>query len=175
MKQQDSINLSRISLLHPDIRTDIKTLVDLANSVIAPILTVRIVQGLRTIEEQNILYAQGRTTPGSIVTNARGGASPHNYGLAIDFAFIVNGKDMSWDTVKDWDNDKVSDWLEVVQIFIKAGYVWGGNFHSIIDKPHFEHKSFSTIGWRELLNRYNTGKITNEIINNKTYKYVKLK
>lgn len=43
------------------------------------------ISGYRSVEEQNGLYAQGRTKPGAIVTNARGGQSAHNFGLAIDF------------------------------------------------------------------------------------------
>ena len=52
--------------------------------------------GYRSIEQQNALYAIGRTKPGSIVTKARGGYSWHNYGLAADYAFVINGK-VTWD------------------------------------------------------------------------------
>jgi peptidoglycan LD-endopeptidase CwlK len=45
--------------------------------------------GLRSFEDQDELYAQGRTKPGNIVTNARGGDSLHNYGLAADF--VIDG------------------------------------------------------------------------------------
>lgn len=47
---------------------------------------------LRDFESQDALYAQGRTKPGPIVTNAKGGSSFHNYGVAFDFCPIVNGK-----------------------------------------------------------------------------------
>ena len=50
----------------------------------------------RSGEEQNALYAQGRTKPGKIVTNARGGESFHNYGCAFDFVPLVAGKS-AWD------------------------------------------------------------------------------
>lgn len=53
---------------------------------------VLITSTLRDNESQNALYAQGRTTKGAIVTNARGGQSFHNYGVAFDFCPIVNGK-----------------------------------------------------------------------------------
>ena len=46
----------------------------------------------RTLEEQAALYAQGRTTPGKIVTRAKPGQSAHNYGCAIDIVPLVNGK-----------------------------------------------------------------------------------
>ena len=47
---------------------------------------------LRDFKEQDALYEQGRTTPGSIVTYARGGQSAHNYGLALDFVPLIQGK-----------------------------------------------------------------------------------
>lgn len=47
---------------------------------------------LRDDEEQAALYAQGRTTPGKIVTKAQPGQSAHNYGLALDFVPLLAGK-----------------------------------------------------------------------------------
>src|SRR5215471_18388685 len=47
-------------------------------------IEILVVQGLRTWAEQDALYAQGRTASGQIVTNARGGQSYHNFGLAVD-------------------------------------------------------------------------------------------
>ena len=46
----------------------------------------------RDYESQRALYAQGRTTPGKIVTNAKPGQSFHNFRVAFDFCPIVNGK-----------------------------------------------------------------------------------
>jgi len=149
----DAPTQSKIALLHPKIRDEVKTLIDKAQALISPHLTIRIVQGLRTIDEQNKLYAQGRTTAGKIVTNAKGGSSYHNYGTAFDFAFLVDGKEISWDTKKDWDGDHVSDWMEVVKVFKDAGYTWGGDFSSIVDMPHLE-KNFGH-NWRDLLAKYN--------------------
>ena len=45
---------------------------------------------------QDALYAQGRTAPGKIVTNARAGQSFHNYRCAVDVVPIKNGKPV-WD------------------------------------------------------------------------------
>ena len=53
---------------------------------------------LRSKEEQNVLYAQGRTTDGKIVTNARGGDSWHNYGCAFDWVPVIAGK-LQWDNM----------------------------------------------------------------------------
>ncbi|WP_375104035.1 M15 family metallopeptidase [Paenibacillus sp. RS8] len=102
-------------------------------------VNIVITQGLRTIAEQDALYAQGRTKPGSIVTNAKGGTSYHNYGLAIDFALLLpDGKQVSWDLKRDGDGDKVADWTEVVQEAKALGFEWGGDFVSIKDAPHFQ-------------------------------------
>ena len=57
---------------------------------------------LRSNEEQESLYAIGRTKPGKRVTNAKAGQSAHNYGLAWDIAILVNGK-LNWDLKHpDW-------------------------------------------------------------------------
>ena len=104
------------------------------------------------------MYAQGRTKPGSIVTNAKGGSSFHNYGLAIDFA-IMYDKDkngsyevLSWDTNYDFDKDGVKDWQEVVIPFKRLHYTWGGDWKSIKDDPHLE-KTFGYT-WQELFAKY---------------------
>lgn len=46
----------------------------------------------RSTEEQDELYTQGRSKPGDIVTNARGGESFHNFRCAFDFVPLVAGK-----------------------------------------------------------------------------------
>lgn len=150
----DKIAEQRIAQLHPAIRQEVSTIIDEANNLLTGKAQVRIAQGLRTIEEQNELYAQGRTNKGTkIVTNAKGGSSYHNYGLAVDIVLIIDQKEASWDTLKDYDDDKVADWMEVVAVFKKYGYKWGGDFVSIKDKPHFE-KSFGS-STSQLLAKHN--------------------
>lgn len=97
-----------------------------------------ITQGLRTIPEQNGLYAQGRTIKGQIVTNAKGGYSYHNFGVAIDFALLLPDGGVSWDTKRDGDGDGIADWDEVVADAKRLGWEWGGDWHSFTDLPHFE-------------------------------------
>lgn len=151
---KDEISIQRYRLLHPAIRDDVFRLISDAEFNLGNYIAVRIVQGLRTIEEQNALYAIGRSLKGANarpgkpmgdkVTNAKGGQSFHNYGLAIDFAILYdkdkNGtfESLSWDLVADMDKDGLSDWKEVVETFIKAGFTWGGNWHSLKDNPHIE-------------------------------------
>lgn len=156
---RDKISIQRAQQLHPAVRDEVVTLIDLAETKLASNIAVRIVQGLRTIAEQNALYAQGRTTKGNIVTNAKGGSSYHNYGLAIDFAILIdkdgNGTydELSWDIKKDNDKDGVADWLEVVKVFEAAGWEWGGRWSSIKDYPHVQ-KTFGQ-KWQTLMARYN--------------------
>lgn len=156
---RDAISVNRAFLLHPKVRQEVMNLIDKAEVGLPKNMAIRIVQGLRTIDEQNALYAQGRTKPGNKVTNAKGGSSFHNYGLAIDFAILVdtdnNGtyNELSWDIKRDNDKDGVSDWLEVVKIFEAAGWEWGGKWASIKDYPHLQ-KTFG-FTWQQLLEKYN--------------------
>lgn len=98
-------------------------------------VTVQIVQGLRTIAEQNALFAKGRTKPGKKVTNARGGQSLHNYGLALDFAPVVNG-------VVSWDENLYKPFGKWADI---AGLEWGGRWKDFIDLPHVQDDEGMTL------------------------------
>ena len=98
----------------------------------------RITHTLRTIEEQDALYKQGRTKPGKKVTNAKGGQSYHNYGMAFDICLVVDGKTASWDMEEDFDKDHEADWMEVVHIAKKYGWEWGGEWPKFKDAPHFQ-------------------------------------
>ena len=148
----DQITLQRIQLLHPKIREEVK---NIYTNEIVPALTTctcRFAYTLRTIAEQDVLYAQGRTKlfddKGNrlgIVTKAKGGQSIHNYGLAFDIVLIINNG-ASWDIVKDYDKDGKSDWMEVVNIFKKHGYTWGGDW-KFKDAPHFEKTGYD---WKTL-------------------------
>ena len=118
----DNITRQRIEKLHPVVRKETKTIIDECDKALTGRAKVRITQGLRTFQEQDDLYAIGRTKPGKKVTNAKGGQSIHNYGFAVDICMMIDGKTASWDTVKDWDNDKVADSYECVKIFAKHGW-----------------------------------------------------
>jgi D-alanyl-D-alanine carboxypeptidase./Putative peptidoglycan binding domain. len=75
--------------LHPALR---KTLAALAEALDRRGMAALITDGFRTFAEQDALFAQGRTTRGNIVTNARGGESNHNYGLAVDLYPVLDGR-----------------------------------------------------------------------------------
>jgi peptidoglycan L-alanyl-D-glutamate endopeptidase CwlK len=92
-------------------------------------ITVCVVCTERTVQEQNALYAQGRTKPGKIVTHAKGGDSIHNYKLAWDLCPVVEGK-LNW--------NRADLFNKLGAIAEKHSITWGGNFETIVDKPHFQ-------------------------------------
>lgn len=93
---------------------------------------------LRSMKTQAALYAQGRTAPGRIVTNARPGYSYHNFGLAID---VVPAELLAlprWgDTPRHQARTK-DLWNRVGAIGKTIGFRWGGEFRTLPDRPHFE-------------------------------------
>jgi peptidoglycan LD-endopeptidase CwlK len=154
----DPISVARIQKLHPKLRDDaMKILTDITNTIDTPTSFCRFAFTLRTFEEQQAIYNQGRTTKGSIVTNAKPGQSLHNYGLAVDIAFVINGTESSWDVKADWNKNKEADWMECVAIFKKYGWEWGGSWVSFKDLPHFQ-KTFG-YSWQKLLQLKNAGKV----------------
>lgn len=103
---------------------------------------VCVAQGYRSKEAQDALYAQGRTAPGSIVTNAKGGFSNHNYGVAVDLAMYTNdGANVIW-TV---DNN----FRKIVTAMKMYGFKWGGDWKSFKDNPHFE--LFNVVGGEKIV------------------------
>lgn len=147
----DKSTLERIDKLHPSVRCEVTNIINECNSLLTGRAKVRISQGLRTYAEQDGLYSQGRTKPGKRVTNSKGGQSIHNYGFAVDIVLIIDGKEASWDTAKDWDNDGIADWTECVNVFAKHGWNWGGNWKTFKDMPHFDKKGYSD--WKVLIQK----------------------
>jgi peptidoglycan L-alanyl-D-glutamate endopeptidase CwlK len=142
----DKSTIQRIALLHPSVRQEMTNIINECNSNLTGRAQVRISQGLRTFTEQDALFAKIPK-----VTNAKGGQSVHNYGFAVDIVLIIDGKTASWDTEKDWDGDKVSDWDECVKVFAAYGWSWGGNWTSFKDMPHFDKIGFNN--WHILANK----------------------
>jgi len=124
--------------MHPKVREEVRRMYESICQALTGRAVCRFTHTLRTFEEQNALFAQGRTAPGKRVTNARGGASFHNYGLAFDICLIVDGKTASWDMKSDFDQDRKSDWMEVVAIAKAQGWEWGGDWKKFPDAPHFQ-------------------------------------
>ena len=140
---KDQVTLERINLLHPKLRDEVSKMYDEICAALSGSAICRFAYTLRTFAEQDALYAQGRTKAGAKVTNAKGGQSYHNYGLAIDIVLLVdkdkNGsfETASWDIKTDFDADGKSDWIEVVNIFKRYGFEWGGDW-KFVDNPHFQ-------------------------------------
>jgi len=122
----DIVSDRRIGTLHPLIQAQAKELIIRAERELG--IKLRVTSALRTWNEQDGLYAQGRTKTGKIITNAKGGQSLHNFGLAIDVVEIKDGKAL-------WSNP---NWNKIATLGKSIGFAWGGDFKSIKDKPHFE-------------------------------------
>jgi peptidoglycan L-alanyl-D-glutamate endopeptidase CwlK len=124
--------------LHPIFR---ERLVLLAEALARRGMQALITDGLRTVAEQNALFAQGRTKPGPRVTNARGGQSNHNYGLAVDMYPVIGGKvfvdvpkgaSVEFRRMFNAVQDAIGDEAERLSLF------WGARFHGIRDTPHIQ-------------------------------------
>lgn len=144
---QDLISLQRINSAHPKLRCELRTIYDEANNHLGK-SRLRFSHVLRTFDEQTKLFNQRPK-----VTNAKAGQSFHNYGLAVDIVLLYdsdgNGTfdSASWDVFKDFDKDGIADWQEVVKVFKKHGWEWGGDWR-FKDMPHFQ-KTFGRT-WQDL-------------------------
>jgi peptidoglycan LD-endopeptidase CwlK len=142
----DARSQAIIDTLHPKYAPSVQSAWTEAQAAMPSNVQVILIAGMRTFAESDALYAQGRTEPGPIVTNAPAGESFHNYGLAVDFDMVTNGKD---------DYVVGPHWIEVVAVMKKYGMEWGGDWESIKDNPHFENRYGYT--WQQLLAKHNAG------------------
>lgn len=122
-------------------------------------IDIVLIETFRSTETQDAYYAQGRLPLSEVnalrkvaglqpiseyvnekkITNARSGESAHNYGLAFDICPKVNGK-LAWNRIDLFDKiGKIASTLVVDGVY---KLVWGGNFKSISDKPHFEMENW---------------------------------
>lgn len=99
------------------------------------------ISGNRTWEEQAKLYAQGRSSPGKIVTNAKPGYSNHNFGVAVDMGVFKNGKYLDENSPKESEEFH----RKAAEIAKKYNISWGGDWSSFKDYPHFEYKTGKTL------------------------------
>lgn len=125
-----------IASLLPEVRPLARALVQKAA---ASEIEIRVISGTRSIEEQDALYAQGRTTPGPKVTNARGGYSNHNFGIAFDVGVFSGARYLA----------ASSKYKAVGALGMDLGLEWGGNWTSIRDEPHFQLRPTWASGLRE--------------------------
>lgn len=128
-----------LKYLYPPFRVRIEELLRRLEKVKLPF---HVFETLRTFEEQEALYSQGRTAPGKIITNARGGDSLHAYGLAADLVLDgmpeKPGLQWSWDTKADFNADGRSDWMNMGEIAESCRLEWGGRWKRFPDFPHLQ-------------------------------------
>jgi len=123
---------AKLQNLYPRLADKVRQMADMLAS---EGIYIRVVQGLRTWQEQQTLYAQGRTQPGKIVTNAVGGYSYHNFGLAADCcpSEFAPGQPFN----PDWNSSHPS-WKRMETVAVSLGLTSGANWKRIIDAPHVQ-------------------------------------
>ena len=121
--------------LHPLVANRGESFIRLAHSCLD--LEVRLTSGYRSAKEQNALYAQGRSEPGRVVTNAKAGQSYHNYSLAVDFV-IIHNNETDYDLNTDRNRNDIPDWQELGELGRALGFEWGGDWNSFPDYPHLQ-------------------------------------
>ena len=109
--------------------------------------TVKITSGNRTYSDQDALYAQSRSKPGPLVTNARGGYSWHNFGVAWDITlFSLDGKIPIYES---------PHYHECALIGEQQGLDCGAFWSSMTDEPHYTLKTGLTLA--QMRSRVNNG------------------
>lgn len=119
-----------IQRLHPKLRSMIPLILAECSQ---QGLNVLITDCCRSEAEQNALYDQGRTKPGSIVTNVRYPNSAHCWGVAFDFCRNVKGR--------EYDNSDCF-FTRVAVIAKRHGLEWGGEWKNFVDRPHLQLKEY---------------------------------
>lgn len=144
----DQLTISRIQKAHPIIRKELESLYIECNNLLPKGVRLRFSSVFRSVTEQNALYNQRPK-----VTNAKGGQSIHQYGLAFDVVILLD-KDLNGNfEAIDWDiNSKY--FKSVVAFFKSKGYSHGGDW-KWKDFPHFE-KPFG-LTWQQLKSRVDIG------------------
>jgi peptidoglycan LD-endopeptidase CwlK len=128
----DQISESRLEEVHPLLASKVRLLGDILEHEGEPI---RVVQALRTIAQQDALYAMGRTAPGKVVTNCPGGKSYHNFGLAVDC--VPSSQDPSKPFAPDW-NASHPVWKRMIEVAQGLGLDAGATWRTFKDFPHFQ-------------------------------------
>lgn len=116
-----------IALLHPALQPKAKALVEAAKK---KGITIIVCQTLRTKAEQNEKYAQGRTTPGKVVTNVKYPYSNHCWGVAFDICVL--------DKKGNADYKTISSYNTVGKLGTAMGLEWGGQWKGFLDRPHYQ-------------------------------------
>ena len=91
-----------------------------------------VISGFRTYGEQQSLWMQGRVTPGKIVTNAKGGESAHNFGIAAALCRdgVLDRRGLQPDYAPE-------AYAILHDLAPKHGLIWGGDW-KFRDNPHVQ-------------------------------------
>jgi RHS repeat-associated protein len=146
-------NDNKLGTLHSSLQDQMKSFILMSKYRFG--IDLRVTDGFRSVEQQDILFAQGRTQAqidakkkelgitrtitanpkADVVTKAIGGYSNHNFGLAIDVVPFENGA-LNWNT---------QSWPVIGLIGESRGLEWGHRWKSIDDKPHFQNLQGKTL------------------------------
>ena len=126
----DTVSEDRLKDVHPVLAGKIRQLAAILAEDRPPVI-LRVTQGLRTWNEQAKLYAQGRSTPGKIVTNAEPGHSWHQFGLAVDLVPFDQANKPDWNTAHPV-------WKRLIEVGTSLGLEAGAQWRSFPDYPHFQ-------------------------------------
>lgn len=135
----DDRSAKTIATLLPELRERAAKLVELAAK---EDITIKIISGLRSYEEQDDLYAQGRTKPGKVVTKAKGGQSWHNHGCAFDIG-VFEGSNYLGES---------PHYRAVGELGESLGLEWGGRW-KFKDDPHFQDTNGKTLAQAQALHK----------------------
>lgn len=123
----DKRSEKNIATLAPEVQPLARSLIERA---VAQGINAKVISGTRSYEEQNELYAQGRSKAGKIVTKARGGYSWHNFGLAFDIGiFSADNKTYYGES---------NAYATCGKIGKELGLDWGGDWKDFQDEPHYQ-------------------------------------
>lgn len=128
------INSRKLEDLLPQVRTRVEAFLKAAEEAGIDLL---VTSTYRDNASQDALYAQGRTAPGRIVTNAKAGQSYHNHRCAVDVVPVRNGKPV-------WDS-KDPVWQTVGRLGKAAGLEWAGDWKRFKEFPHFQYTGGLTL------------------------------
>ena len=128
------INSRKLEDLLPQVRSRVEAFLKAADEAGIDLL---VTSTYRDNASQDALYAQGRTAPGKVVTNAKAGQSFHNHRCAVDVVPLRNGKPV-WDT-----KDPV--WQTVGRLGKAAGLEWAGDWKRFKEFPHFQYTGGLTL------------------------------
>jgi peptidoglycan L-alanyl-D-glutamate endopeptidase CwlK len=129
----EHISEARLTLICPKLADKIRTL---AEMLAQEGNLIRVVQGLRSWTEQDALYAMGRTAPGKIVTNVKGGYSWHCFGMAVDCVPSINGCELAYHP--DWNKNSSRVWGRMIEVGKSLGLTCGALWRTFPDAPHFQ-------------------------------------